>query len=177
MKEFFMFSLGVPLSKSFLNSFLKILQERMTRVLKTIPAFEDLSCQTQEELIEKRVPLAIALLLVRGEKSSGKEQLTDGMGYLDEQIWEEAYHPVFQSPNKIIPVSLKSVLQMTGEEERQFLELVSDLEVLTLDPSTFNCSVLITLTELDRGKVPRHLLLECSRKKLANLTIHYGNFT
>ena len=75
LHEFMMFSLGVPLSKKSLSSFLSTAECRLKKTLQGIPEFLEQTNCAQKEIEEANIPAATALVVARFETSTGSEQV------------------------------------------------------------------------------------------------------
>ena len=63
LNEFSMYSLGVPLSRRYMKSVFSITLERMWRVLRVHPEFQELSGQAQREVMEANGSLGLAVMI------------------------------------------------------------------------------------------------------------------
>ena len=76
IKEFFMHSLGVPLSKKYFRNLFSAQLERMKMVYKTTTSFNELPCKIQDDIIQANSFLGIAMVVARSENfSTGYEQV------------------------------------------------------------------------------------------------------
>ena len=75
MREFMMFSLGVPLSKQSYPNYLSLEKNRMSTILQSLPEVKSLSQDMIGRLSDSNIPLAVALLATRLEISSGHQQV------------------------------------------------------------------------------------------------------
>ena len=75
MREFMMVSLGVPPSKQSYPNYISCEENRMKKILQSLPQLQNLDEETQTRLAETNIPLAIAMLLTRNETSTGYEQV------------------------------------------------------------------------------------------------------
>ena len=73
LQEFMMFSLGVPLSKKSLPSYLSTVEKRMRKILQGIPEFLELTEDVQREIEATNLPEATAMIIARCEISTGAE--------------------------------------------------------------------------------------------------------
>ena len=84
IKEFIMYSLGVPLSKRFMAASMQCFNERFRLVMKMHPEFTDLPCRLQEKLWQNNIMYCVALNIVKLESAStAEEQLDFAGGYSD----------------------------------------------------------------------------------------------
>ena len=75
LHEFLMFSLGVPLSKNWLRTYLSTVERRVKQILHSVPEFQHLPDDVKEEIVATNVPLASALVLAKNEVSTGAQQV------------------------------------------------------------------------------------------------------
>ena len=145
--EFMMHSLGVPLSRNYMPNVFSMMLERVRRVFRIHPDFEDLSVATQRNLLRTNCSLGLALYVVRSESLSGSEQVREGMGELDEETWRLNYSPIFDTPDKFTKVSIKNLLLFTPEQWTLFSNLLSVTQILVNDPVLYKLNLLYTLTQ------------------------------
>ena len=88
INEFMMHCLGVPLSRTYMPAVLSVMLERIRRVLNIHPNFEEMSVSSQRTILRANSGLGLALYVARNESLNGMEQLLDGMGELDEEMWK-----------------------------------------------------------------------------------------
>ena len=85
MNEFFMYSLGVPLSKKYMKNVVTLTLERMWRVFNIHQEFRELPVSTQRQLMAKNGPYGLAVMICRYENCpQGMQQIKEGFGELDE---------------------------------------------------------------------------------------------
>jgi hypothetical protein len=126
----------------------RIFEERVTRMSKIHPEFEALSEEQKRQLLEKNLPLVMALAAVKAENcSNGIEQLQDGFGDLDEIVWKEKYLPFIANPSNIRKIELADDLCIPREIVLRHRDLVDRLKILTSDPDTYRLNLLLVLTQ------------------------------
>lgn len=54
ISEYMMYSLDVPLSKRYIVKYFSVVVERMRRILKILPDFEELSSDVKEEIVKRQ---------------------------------------------------------------------------------------------------------------------------
>ena len=107
MHEFMMYSLGVPLSRSYMATFFSILRERIWRIFKVHPEFDVLLGESQLKALTENGFSGIAMMTVKAECcQSGMDQLHLGFGEGDESSWRTNYNSVFDLPDKIRKMSM-----------------------------------------------------------------------
>ena len=85
INEFFMYSLGVPLSKKYMKNVVSLTLERMWRVYNIHHEFKELPGSTQRELMARNGPSGLAVMICHYENcSQGMQQIREGFGELDE---------------------------------------------------------------------------------------------
>ena len=151
LHEFLMNSLGTPLSKNYMQSVFRMMMERVRKVWYIHPEFEELPVAVQRSLLRSHISIPHALFVIRAETLSGKEQLQEGLGELDEIFFREHYLHVFDSPEKIAKVSLKNMLIFTSAEWEAFAHLISSTRVLVDNPNLFKLCFLYLLTQPQPG--------------------------
>ena len=75
LREFMMFSLGVPLSKKFLPKYTSVVERRLVRIVEKIPELKNVSDETKKVILATNVQRGLAMIVARGELSSGEEQV------------------------------------------------------------------------------------------------------
>jgi hypothetical protein len=126
----------------------RIFEERVMRMSKIHPEFEALSEEQKQQLLEKNLPLVMALAAVKAENcSNGIEQLQDGFGDLDEIVWKEKYLPFIANPSNIRKIDLADDLCIPRKIVLHHRDLVDRLKILTSDPDTYRLNLLLVLTQ------------------------------
>ena len=54
MSEYMMYSLDVPLSKRYMIKYFSVVMERMIRILKILPDFEELPAEAKEDIVKRQ---------------------------------------------------------------------------------------------------------------------------
>jgi hypothetical protein len=114
------------------------------------PEFEDLPVTSQRNLLKTNVSLGLALIVVRSELLSGIEQIYEGLGDEDEKVWKENYSSVFDTPDKLMKVSIRDVGIFNSDQCTTFFSLLSVARLLCRNPTFFKLNLLIALTNPDK---------------------------
>ena len=84
MKEFCMYSLGVPIGKRFMAAAMQVFNERFRLIMKMHPEFNDLPGNLQHRLWRNNIWYCVALNMTKLETStSAEEQMDFACGYSD----------------------------------------------------------------------------------------------
>ena len=54
ISEYMMYSLDVPLSKRYMIKYFSVVMERMIRILKILPDFEELPAEAKEDIVKRQ---------------------------------------------------------------------------------------------------------------------------
>jgi len=174
LNEFSMYSLGVPLSRRYMKSVVSITLERMWRVLRVHPEFQELSSQAQREVMAANGPLGLAVMICRYESLCGIQQIREGLGELDETRWAENYLPAFQNLDKVRKMRMKDVVAemsvtLSQEQLNDYYRILGILGPLVTDPVLYKLLLLLVLLKpLDsRWKIaePHAKYLMISRRR------------
>ena len=157
MDEFMMFSLGVPLSRNYKPAVFRVMLERVRRVFNIHPEFGEFSAAAQQNILRKNSLLGLALYVVRAENLSGIDQIREGMGELDEEVWNTNYSTVFDSPDKFTKISLANMHLLSPEQWSVFSNLLSLTQTLVSDPDFYKLNLLYTLTQPQHDEENRML--------------------
>jgi hypothetical protein len=145
--EFLMNSLGVPVSKSYMASLFSMMMERIRKVWYIHPEFEELPVTVQRNLLRLHCFLPHALFVIRSESLTGTEQIQEGIGELDEDLFREHYLPVFDSPAKISKMTINDMLCLTPIQWDIFSQLISSAHFLVKNSNFFKINMLYLLTQ------------------------------
>ena len=149
-KEFMMFSLGVPLSKSYMVNFFSIIRERIWRIFKVHPDFEDLPLETQLKTFTEHCFAGISLMIIKAELcESGMEQLQLGFGKGEETVWKASYDSVFDAPQKIRKMSMANNNTFSPEQAASFSMLLEEAKDFVNDPILYKINLLMALFQDD----------------------------
>lgn len=150
MQEFMMFSLGVPLSKSYMGNFFSIIRERCWRMLKVHQDFEDMPMETQLKAFTENCFSGIALMIIKAEMcESGMEQLQLGFGAGEETVWKTSYDSVFDAPQKIRKLTMATSNTFTREQGEAFGMFVEEAKDFVNDPILYKINLLFALFQDD----------------------------
>lgn len=157
LKEFFMYSLGVPLSRKYMKSVVSITLERIWRVFNIHPEFKELPCQVQRELMAVNGPLGLAVMISRYESISGIAQIREGIGELDEDRWREIYLTTFQSVDKVKKMKMKDIVaemsvKLSPDQMSEYNKANNNLTPLVSDPVLYKLIMLLVLTKPDNSR-------------------------
>ena len=101
LKEFSMYSLGVPLSKSYMKNGLSMGMERVWRMLRIHQEFSNLTTLNQLDILACQGFAVLSVLLIKFSSfDTGIEQLRYAFSRYDEELWNESFKPVFNSTPK-----------------------------------------------------------------------------
>ena len=150
LNEFSMYSLGVPLSRRYMKSVVSITLERMWRVLRVHPEFQELSGQGQRDLMAANGPLGLAVMISRYENLCGIQQIREGLGELDEDRWKENYLPAFQNLDKVRRMRMKDVVaemsvNLSQDQLNDYYRILAVLAPLVSDPVLYKLLLLLVL--------------------------------
>lgn len=150
LNEFSMYSLGVPLSRRYMKSVFSITLERMWRVLRVHPEFQELSGQAQREVMEANGSLGLAVMISRYESLCGIQQIREGLGELDEARWRENYLPAFQNLDKVRRMRMKDVVaemsvNLSQDQLNDYYRILGVLGPLVSDPILYKLLLLLVL--------------------------------
>lgn len=100
LNEFFMFSLGVPLSRNYMKSVISITLERVWRLFNAHPDFEELPSHSQLDMMATNGPVACAAMICRYEsRPLGIQQIQVKMNHLKSDPDFQKYFQCFKSPD------------------------------------------------------------------------------
>ena len=172
LEEFTMFSLGVPLSKSFIKHVVALGSERTWRIFLTQPEFSNLPANAQYEMKCQKLVSAFALAIARSESySTGTEQLKFAFGCTDETAWNEKFRKVFgNNPIDKIgffqAVSFCLPIFQRGLPVEVIESAVEDAKSIVKDSNLWALMMLITVTEPTDGLIASPLANLHSRYNL-----------
>jgi hypothetical protein len=158
LEEFTMFSLGVPLSKSFMKQVVALGSERTWRIFLTQPEFTNLPTKAQFEVKSRKLLTAFSLNIARSEScSTGTEQLKFAFACTDESAWNEKFHKVFgnnavQKVGFFQAASFLPIFQ-TGLSSEAIESALEDAKSIVMDPILWGLMMLIMVTEPTEGLV------------------------
>ena len=144
----------------------RFLIERVRKVFSIHPEFEDLPVTAQRNLLKTNVSLGLALFVVRSESLNGIEQIWEGLGDEDKPVWNDNYSPVFDTPDKIMKVSIKDLGIFNGNQCTRFSSLLSGARLLCNNPDFFKLNLLIALTKPEKEVPGGHSLSGLHEKYL-----------
>jgi len=153
-----MFSLGVPLSKSFIKQVVSLGAERTWRIFLTQPEFSNMPAIAQFGVKCQKLFSAFALIIARSESfSTGTEQLKFSFGCSDESLWNEKFNKVFGS-NTIEKIGFFDAASSLPIFQRGLPSEVSesavdDAKSIVKDPTLWGLMMLITITEPTEGLI------------------------
>ncbi len=148
-----MFSLGVPLSKTFVKYGLGAAVERMRRALTMHEEFTELSGQLQRTIWQANVPFAVALYCAKMEScSTCEEQITYGCGHSDLQYVEEFKQ--IRDISKLKKIGMANCNQSTNTLTqvmiKNYLRLIYKVKELIQDKTTYELfSIVLLLSDID----------------------------
>jgi hypothetical protein len=149
--EFFMYSLGVPLSKRYMKGVITITLERMWRIFNVHSEFKELPSQTQLDMMSTNGPVGLAIMVSRYESmTTGIQQIQEGFGELDEVRWKENYFPTFQNFKKVRKIKMKDVVgemsvKLSEDQMSEYVRLISYLGPIASDPVLYKLIMLLAL--------------------------------
>ena len=146
INEFMMHCLGVPLSRTYMPAVLSVMLERIRRVLNIHPNFEEMSVSSQRTILRANSGLGLALYVARNESLNGMEQLLDGMGELDEEMWNFHYASIFDTPDKFTKVSMTDLQLFSVDDSRLFGNFLSETLFLVRNKDLFRINLLVAMT-------------------------------
>ena len=150
IKEVLMYSLGVPLSKSFMANNMAVYLERYLMVMKIHPEFNNLSPSRQQKLWKANSILSLGVLVSKMEAcQTGCEQLAFGMGNEEKSwIFEKAQNKKLKKltmdmANVSTGTLSKAELENFGRSVKAVGELIQDDETFKL----FTLAVLFSVEQ------------------------------
>ena len=148
LKEWILFAKGVmPASKMFLPTYLSAVLERMWRVLRVHADFEELPTGLQLQIMHTNCLKGMSLVSVRGEHSTGMQQVQNGFGELDEKKWLDKYQKLLLVKGEIKHYSVTHSPALTPDQAAEYKRLITDAKVLMFDPTLFKLNLLLTMTQ------------------------------
>ncbi len=150
MKEFAMYSLGVPMSKHFMPASVAVFLERFNRVMRIHPEFYKLSDEKQRQLCQQNVLNGVAMMMSKLETcTSGEEQLAYACGSLDNKIWDADFRGIFDKNTKVKKLRLAesnlATKNMPQGLLKSFDKLVNNVGSLMRDPELYKLLTLVVL--------------------------------
>ena len=146
IKEYLMWSLGVPLSKKFFLDGMKMTFERVTRMSKALPEFGQLPATLQNEILARTCPLLSALMTFKCETcSTGLEQMKVGMSQIDEKSWQDRFSTVF-SKQGIKMMRAEDMSDVIRQQRTQFGVVFEAVSGLIRDDVIYSIMILLLLT-------------------------------
>jgi hypothetical protein len=152
IREFMLFSVGVPLPKDHMPSFLSIYFERILRIYQIHSDFVELPSHLQVEHIRNNSKLGLAMMILKCESSKTfADQLRDGFGELDDTRWNELYLPLLGDKRNLPKLTMQQAsddgsVPLRNVELKNYHKLVNDLHFLVDEPWLFKICLLLTLT-------------------------------
>ncbi len=123
-KEFVSYSMGVPLTKSFMKQAIKIFEQRFRSVLLSHPEFSSLNRDQNQILANINLMECVALNVSRLEIcADGREQLQFACGINDELQWKKNYEDFFtNAEHQLRKLSLSEVNHVTKSLDESIVE-------------------------------------------------------
>lgn len=147
IQEFFMHSLGVPLSKSYCFRLFSAILERMHRIYKTQPDFLQLPNHVQNEMIQTNAKLGLSMIISRSESfSCGMDQIKAAYTDTDNAWWQKNFSAVFDKGEKIKHASVKSLHILDSEQLKEYMNNVSKVKSFVMDREMFKLKLILALT-------------------------------
>jgi hypothetical protein len=152
LNEFTMYSLGVPLSKSYMKTALSFGMERVWRMFKTHSEFTSLPTVYQGDILAQRGMVVLCILLVKfGSYDTGIEQLQFAFSQYDEEIWNGRFKLVFEKTELqklgVFESSYELPVLLTHQQKVQMLHILDAASLLLKDPLVYGLILLLTVSE------------------------------
>jgi hypothetical protein len=151
VNEFFMYSLGVPLSRKYMKGVISVTMERMWRVLNIHPEFKELPLQTQRGLLSANGASGVAVMICRYESCPrGMQQIQEGFGEIDEIRWRENYLPTFKNVDKVRKMRMKDVVsdmsvRLSSEQMSEYIRIINFMSPLVQHHILYKLIMLLVL--------------------------------
>ena len=150
MKEFAMYSLGVPLSKNFMSHSVAVCSERFTRVLIHHPEVASLPESKKRLLCQMSILNGVALNFCKLETcDSGEEQLKFACGMWDDIIWKKDFQNFFVHRRKLKKVTMADTNKTTGQLSHElvtlYTRLANSIGSYTKDPEMYKLMIFVVL--------------------------------
>ena len=147
VKEFCMYSLGVPVSKDFFFSAAKkVLNERFKRVMKTYPEFHELRFSQQKHVWISNIANASALTIARFESArDGNEQLSMIMSPDDWHTWTSQFIKDRPLKKLTMPKANKTLNIVAPDMALKFEKGVKSIGDFTRHEENYKLFVLVLL--------------------------------
>ena len=187
MKEYVMFSLGVPMSKSFFPNTANAFGERNMRIMQQHPEFNALSDLDQMRMWQNSFLNGVALNIAMVECccKSAEDQLAFSMGNMDSKFWEEDLKPVFtqkDSPKlrKVTMTEMNSRTKMLDAEQlKKFNALCESIASVIPNHDVYRILLLIVMfSSEENGQMPmisrlRERYFTVLRRRQSNQIVQY----
>lgn len=145
--EFMMHMLGVPLSRAYFPSVLAVMLERIRKVLNVHSDFEEMPVAAQRNHLRKICGFGLALYVARAETLSGMQQIKEGLGEVDEELWNLQYGTLFDTADKFSRVSMADSPFLPPDIRRSYCDLISKTRIIAANPKMFQLNLLLALTQ------------------------------
>ena len=153
MNEIVMFSLGVPLSKSFQFEGMGAAVERMRRALTMHVEFSSLSGHLQRSIWQANVPFALALYCAKMEScTTCEEQISYGCGHSDLEYVEKLKQ--IKDVSTLKKITLQNCNQHSNALSQghldNYLRLVNRLKSIIRDKTSYELfSIVLLLSDVE----------------------------
>ena len=156
LKEFSMYSLGVPLSKSYMKNGLSMGMERVWRMLRIHQEFSNLTTLNQLDILACQGFAVLSVLLIKFSSfDTGIEQLRYAFSRYDEELWNESFKPVFEKTELkklgVFESSYELPVLLTKQQQCQMSEMLESVSLLLKDPIVYGLIMLMTLSKHAQG--------------------------
>ena len=156
LEEFTMFSLGVPLSKSYLKSVMSLGLERARRMFQAQPQFTVLPTKYQLDILLQRGLVIMCVFLCKVSSfDNGMEQLRYGFSQNDEEIWNRKFEAVFKKKELktlgLFESSYELPFLLSKEQNRCLQKIFEAVPTLLKDPLVYGFILLLTLSKPIEG--------------------------
>ena len=151
INEFFMYSLGVPLSRKYMKGVISVTMERMWRVFNIHPEFKELPSQTQLGFLSANGAAGVAVMICRYESfPRGMQQIQEGFGEIDEIRWRENYLPTFKNVDKVRKLRMKDAVsdmsvKLSSEQMSEYIRIINFMGPLVQHPVLYKLIMLLVL--------------------------------
>ncbi len=153
VREFAMFSLGVPVSKSFFFDAVAAFSERLFRAMKTFKEFNDLSDVEQTKICQRNFMGGVALKVAYNEAvcETAKDQIRASHATKDNKVWAADFDSFFSTPDapklkKMRFEDLNITLNlMTPEQVNEFNRLCASIGSVIKSPEAYHLLILVVM--------------------------------